>query len=141
MTYHRTNDLALCAFVCRIPAFQQNSGHQGTFRYLCKLLSMHGYHLPQPPQRSATLSTLFRAVTGKKEKAAKVERKSVFIAKYELDWDKLKDWLDRRFTSYDRTFTERFDVVCFDYRYGQVCNRLIYTCSLRICTLFIYPKI
>ena len=43
-----------------------------------------------------------------------METKEVFIAKYELDWDRLKDYLDKRFAKYNCTFTKQFNVVCFD---------------------------
>lgn len=96
-----------------------------------------GRPTPQPPQRTATFSSLFRAVTGgNKEKSPEVETKEVFIPRYELEWDSLKEWLDTRFAQYKCTFTERFNVVRFDLRYveahiaderpvrGQVCRLL-----------------
>lgn len=71
---------------------------------------------PQPPSRTATFSSIFRAATGKKEKSPEVETKEVFIPKYELDWDRLKEWLDERFAKYNCTFTKRFNVVRLNLR-------------------------
>lgn len=74
---------------------------------------------PPPPKRTSTLSSLFRAATFKKEKTPEVETREVFISSYELDWDRLKEWLDTRFAQYKCTFTERFDKVCLDLHYVQ----------------------
>jgi hypothetical protein len=71
---------------------------------------------PQPPQRTSTFSSLFRAATGKKEKSPEVKTKEVFIPRYELEWDSLKEWLDTRFAQYKCTFTKRFNVVRLDLR-------------------------
>jgi hypothetical protein len=66
---------------------------------------------PQPPQRAPTFSNLYRRATGNKEKTPKVETKEILIAKYELEWAALKEWLDERFAAkYSRVFTERFEV-------------------------------
>lgn len=69
----------------------------------------------QPPWRAPTFSSLFRVPTGKKEKSPKVKTKEVFIPKYELEWDSLKEWLDTRFAHYKCTFTKRFNVVRSTY--------------------------
>jgi hypothetical protein len=80
---------------------------------------------PQPPYRTPTFSSLFRAATGKKEKLPEFKTKEVFIAKYELEWDSLKEWLDMRFSQYKCTFTKRFDVVRLDLRYVRRHRSLI----------------
>ncbi|ORY12542.1 hypothetical protein BCR34DRAFT_600592 [Clohesyomyces aquaticus] len=75
-------------------------------------LSVMGRTPTLPPAHTSTFSTLFRKVTGKQEKTHKVKTKEGFIPKYELEWDKLKNWLDERFpvADYGCTFTERFNV-------------------------------
>lgn len=67
---------------------------------------------PQPPRRTATAASMF----GKREKSPTIETKEVFIPRYELAWDDLKGWLDKRFEKYNCTFTERYDVVRVDLR-------------------------
>ena len=63
------------------------------------------------PKRTTTLSSLYRRATGK-ETSPEVETIEVFISTYELEWDRLKKWLDKRFAGHKCTFTERFNMVC-----------------------------
>ncbi|OAL52681.1 hypothetical protein IQ07DRAFT_642348 [Pyrenochaeta sp. DS3sAY3a] len=53
---------------------------------------------------------MFRAVTGRYEAPPAVKTKAVYIPKYELEWEVLKEFLDRRFIKYNCQFTKRFDV-------------------------------
>jgi len=58
-------------------------------------------------------------MTNKKEEQSP-KLKEVLIPKYELDWTKLKAWLDARFASYKCTFTERYNVVRLHLTHGVV---------------------
>lgn len=63
---------------------------------------------------------MFRAVTGRYEAPPAVKTKAVYIPKYELEWEVLKDFLDRRFIKYNCQFTKRFDVVRMGQRHVYV---------------------
>ena len=99
---------------------------------------MDRHRYPQPPPRSGTLSVLFRAVTGNKGKGTEVERSPVFITKYGLKWEDLKGWLDSRFATYGRTFTERFEVVRLDHQAKANAQQADSICSRKMSTLFTY---
>jgi hypothetical protein len=61
-------------------------------------------------KRTQTFTSLLRRATGQ-EQSPEIETIEVFIPKYNLDWDRLKVWLDKRFERYNSTFTERYRVV------------------------------
>lgn len=83
----------------------------------------HGSDPPPPPKRTGTLASVYRRATGKAEKEPEVARQEVFIATYELEWEKLKNWLDVHFADYGRTFTESYEIVC-EHQCGRTHNVL-----------------
>lgn len=73
--------------------------------------STAGRAQPTPPRRTPTISSIYRAVTGRQEAPPEIKTKAVYIPKYELEWEVLKDFLDERFRQYGYQFTKLFDVV------------------------------
>jgi hypothetical protein len=80
------------------------------------------------PKRTGTLSSIYRRATGK-ETSPEVETVEVFIPKYELEWDSLKEWLDKRFEGHGCTFTKRFNVVRRDRCYVSKPRVLMCVCE------------
>lgn len=94
--------------------------------------------------RSSSQRSLSASLSKFRRKKNDGELIEVCIPKYDLEWDRLKAWLDVRFESYGCTFTEAFSVVCLppDEDAPLIhCNLLMLMCSLVTCTLSGYQRI
>jgi DNA polymerase III delta subunit len=56
----------------------------------------------------------FSSLHGRKKQSPGIKTIEVFIPTYQLEWERLKEWLDKRFESYKMTFTERHRIVRLD---------------------------